>query len=85
MLKKISKYLVIKDPFEKNIFEKTLLRIMDYFGNSFNRVEIPKRYFKKEEFDDLLNYLNLNIVEKIIGINIYQKFFIFLEILNFSL
>ena len=43
----LSNLVIVKDHFESNRINRLLLRIMDYFGNSFNKVYTPKNIFAK--------------------------------------
>ena len=76
-LSKICKFILIKDHFQNSYLQNTLLRIMDYAGNIFNPVEIPKRYFTNEEFNLLLRNLDLKVVMKLEEIKLYKKIWLF--------
>ena len=50
---------------------------MDFIGNYYNNVNVPKKYFKQEVFDRLLKGLNFKIISKISNVKYYSNFFIF--------
>jgi hypothetical protein len=72
-----SKIIIIKDHFEYNFYSRQILRFMDFIGNYYNNVNVPKKYFKQEEFDKLLKGLNLKIISKILNVKYYSNLFIF--------
>ena len=73
----LSNLVIVKDPFESNRINRLLLRIMDYFGNSFNKVYTPKKYFRKDEFEVLLNECGLEVESRIRNIKLYQWYVLF--------
>jgi hypothetical protein len=76
-LKSQSRIIIIKDHFEYNYFSRQILRFMDFIGNYYNNVSIPKKYFRREEFDRLLKRLNFKILSKVVNVKYYSNFFIF--------
>jgi len=78
-IKNATEVLIIKDPFEYSIFSRWVLKFMDFIGNYYNNVNIPKKYFTKNSFDELLVELNLNIKEKILDKRYYSKIFMYLS------
>lgn len=76
-LKHKSKIIIIKDHFEYNFYSRQILRFMDFIGNYYNNVNVPKKYFKKQVFDRLLKTLNLKIISKILNVKYYSNLFIF--------
>ena len=68
----ISNVVIVKDHFESNSVNRLMLRIMDYFGNSFNKVYIPTKYFREDEFEVLLNECGLEVTRRIRNIKLYQ-------------
>lgn len=76
-LKKKSNYIIIKDVFERNLFDRIILIFMDFVGNYHNNTLIPKNYFNKNEFENLLHSLNFKIIKKYENVKIYSKFFLF--------
>jgi hypothetical protein len=65
-LKSKSKIMIIKDHFEYNFYSRQILRFMDFIGNYYLDVNVPKKYFRKEEFDRILKDLNFKIIYKIL-------------------
>jgi len=76
-LKSKSKIIIIKDHFEYNFYSRQILRFMDFIGNYYNNVNVPKKYFKQQVFDRLLKTLNLKIISKILNVKYYSNLFIF--------
>lgn len=76
-LKKKSNYIIIKDHFEDTFFARQILRFMDFIGNYYNNVSIPKKYFKKNDFEKILKNNNFKIVKKIVDTKVYSKKFLF--------
>ena len=78
-IKNVTGILIIKDHFEYSIFSRWVLMFMDFIGNYYNNVNIPKKYFTKNSFNELLVELNLNINEKILDKRYYSKIFMYLS------
>ena len=76
-LKYRSKFLLIKDHFEYNAFSRIILIFMDFIGNYYNNVSIPKSYFQKAEFNKLIKSINLKIIAKIENRKYYSNLFFF--------
>ena len=76
-LKSQSRIIIIKDHFEYNYFSRQILRFMDFIGNYYNNVSIPKKYFRQKEFDRFLKRLNFKILSKVVNVKYYSNFFIF--------
>jgi len=76
-LSNLSNVVIVKDHFESNRINRLLLRIMDYFGNSFNKVYIPTKYFKEDEFEVLVNECGLEVGSLIRNIKLYQWYVLF--------
>ena len=79
MLKKRSNFIIIKDHFEYGFVSNLLLRIMDYIGNRYNDVNVPKIYFTKISLKKILALSNLKVEYKIINQRYYSKLFLFLS------
>jgi len=78
-IKNATEILIIKDHFEYSIFSRWVLKFMDFIGNYYNNVNIPKKYFTKNSFNELLVELNFNINEKILDKRYYSKIFMYLS------
>lgn len=76
-LKSKSKIMIIKDHFEYNFCSRQILRFMDFFGNYYLDVNVPKKYFRQEEFDRIIEDLNFKIIFKMLNIKYYKNFFVF--------
>mgnify|MGYP001158543158 CR=1 FL=1 len=77
-LKSKSDFLIIKDHFQYGFISNQILRFMDFFGNFYNKIQTPKRYYKKKEFEDLINELNLVVKDKILDKRYHPSYFLFL-------
>lgn len=73
----LSNLVIVKDHFESNSVNRVLLRIMDYFGNSFNKVYIPTKYFSEYEFEMILDECGLEVESRIRNIKLYQWYVLF--------
>jgi len=78
-VKNVTGILIIKDHFEYGVFSRWVLMFMDFIGNYYNDVNIPKKYFTKNSIDQLLVDLNFNINEKILDKRYYSKIFMYLS------
>lgn len=76
-LKKNSKFIILKDQFETGFISRSILRIMDFIGNYYNDVEIPKKYFTKHGLEKKLKILKIKIYKKFTSVSIYPKYFLF--------
>ena len=56
-LKKLSKYIIIKDHFQYGLFSNFILMVMDFIGNYFDGVKIPSIYFNKHSYKKFLRKL----------------------------
>ena len=74
-----AKFVLIKDHFQYGLLSNLTLRVMDFFGNYFNDVATPHKYFNKSSFTHLLKLTNSEIVEKILNIKLYQSYFLFMS------
>lgn len=77
LLKSKSKFLLIKDHFEYSIFSRLILIFMDFIGNYYNNVKIPKSYFRKNKFNELIKLVNLKIIAKMENKKYYSNIFLF--------
>ena len=72
-----TKYIIIKDHFEYSLISNLLLRIMDFVGNYHNDVFIPKKYFTKKSYKNLIEELNLKEIKRITNINYHRAYWLF--------
>ena len=49
-----SKIIFVKDHFQYGYISNQLIRIMDYLGNCFNTNKLPKIYYTKKLFQELI-------------------------------
>ena len=52
---------------------------MDFVGNYHNNVNIPKKYYSKEQFENLLNDNNLFVKKRITNVRYHSRIFFFLS------
>jgi hypothetical protein len=67
-LTKVSDYILIKDHFEFGFFSRCLLRLADWFGNYAYGVSVPKRYFNKKRWNNLIK--STGLTEEVMKINV---------------
>lgn len=79
---RVSEYVVIKDHFEKSLYSRTMLQLMDIVGNWGYGVSIPKRYFSKKRFEALAATCGLEIVEMHPEVSLYEHNALFNAILR---
>ena len=73
----VSRFIIIKDHFYKSKFSKVILIIMDFIGNFYNNVKIPKNYFTISDYDDFLSKNNINEIKRLTNYYYYKKFWLF--------
>jgi hypothetical protein len=76
-LKNKSKSILIKDHYEYSAFSRQLLRFMDFVGNYYNGVNVPKKYFTKNSIANILKKSNLKLNKEINDYQYYSKMFLF--------
>ncbi len=76
-LKNKSKNILIKDHYEYSIFSRQTLRFMDFVGNYYNGVNVPKKYFTKNSIAKILKQSNLKLNKEINNYQYYSKIFLF--------
>lgn len=64
-LSNYSKYILIKDHFEFGFFSRHLLRFVDFYANYAYGVKIPKKYFTKNSWKNMLKKTNLKEIYRI--------------------
>ncbi len=75
----VAKIVIIKDHFQYGVMSNMIIRFMDFLGNYFNDVKIPKKYYDQKTFDDLINKINAIVIEANISIKLYPPFLIFMS------
>ena len=76
-LKSNSDFILIKDHYEFSLISRLILRFMDFIGNYYNNVNIPKNYFTKNSYKNLIKKLNLINYKEITDYYYYSKIFLF--------
>lgn len=57
---------------------------MDFIGNYHNNVNIPKKYYSKEQFENLLKDNNLFVKKRITNVRYHSRIFFFSFKFSFS-
>jgi hypothetical protein len=76
-LRNKSTYVLIKDHYEYSVFSRSILRFMDFIGNYYNGVNVPKAYFTKDSFRIIVKKSNLKIYKVIDNYRYYSRMFLF--------
>ena len=74
-----TKIIFIKDHFQQGFVSNQTIRLMDFLGNYFNDVPIPKLYYTKKTFKKLIKKTNGSIIEIILEIKLYPPYLLFLS------
>ena len=78
-LKKISKFLIIKDHFQYGFFSNLTLILMDFVSNYGDGTKIPKIYFNINTFEKFISRLNLKEIKRITNKKYYKWFWFYLN------
>ncbi len=70
--KRVGNFIIIKDHFEYGFFSRTLLQLADIVGNYGYGVSIPKQYFTKKRFQELLKKHQLTEVKQQCPVHLYN-------------
>ncbi|WP_298423960.1 class I SAM-dependent methyltransferase [uncultured Kordia sp.] len=70
--KRVSNFIMIKDHFEYGFFSRTLLQLADIVGNYGYGVSIPKRYFTKKRFQELVKKHQLTEIKQQCPVYLYN-------------
>ena len=71
--KRVSKVIIIKDHFEYGLWSRKLLQTSDFIGNYGYGVSIPRHYFSKHSFSDLLDECKMMEIQRICPIQLYKN------------
>ena len=71
----VSKYVIIKDHFEYSYLSRQLLRLADWYGNYGTEVNIPKKYFTKNEWYGLIKKCKLKQIKIIQNVKQHKGLF----------
>jgi len=74
-----AKIIFIKDHFQQGFISNQIIRLMDFLGNYFNGVPIPKIYYTKKTFLELIKKTNGSISEIILEIKLYPAYLLLLS------
>jgi len=78
-LKKLSKYIIIKDHFQYGLFSNFVLIAMDFIGNYFDGVKIPSIYFNKKSYDKFLKKIPLKEIRRIDDKKYYKWYWLYIN------
>ena len=79
-----STFVFIKDHYQNGKISNLIIRLMDFLGNYFNDVTIPKIYYTKKTFASLIKKTNSKIIYSIDSIKIYPSHLLFMSNPNFN-
>ncbi len=79
-----STFVFIKDHYQNGKISNLIIRFMDFLGNYFNDVTIPKIYYSKKTFATLIKKTNSKIVYNIDSIKLYPNHLLFMSNPNFN-
>jgi ubiquinone/menaquinone biosynthesis C-methylase UbiE len=79
---RVGKKVVIKDCFEKGLFSRFVLQLMDIVGNWAYGVRIPTRYFTKKSFLKFCNNNSIDCHLKVLGIELYNHLPFFIKLIS---
>ena len=79
-----TKIIFIKDHFQQGIISNQTIRLMDFLGNYFNGVPIPKTYYTKKIFLDLIKKTNGSICEIILEVKLYPSYLFYMSNQKFN-
>lgn len=79
---RVSHTVIIKDHFEYSLYSRTMLQLMDVVGNWGYDISIPRRYFNRSRFAQLVADCGLEIAELNIGLELYRHNPVFHRVLR---
>lgn len=74
-----SRFVFIKDHYQFGKISNLIIRLMDFLGNYFNEVEIPKKYYSKKTFGLLIKKTNSKIIFSVDSIKLYPSHLLFMS------
>ena len=83
-LNKKSTFVFIKDHYQNGNISNFIIKVMDFLGNYFNNVSIPKIYYSKKTFASLIKKTNSKIIYSIDSIKLYPSNFLFMSNPDFN-
>jgi hypothetical protein len=72
-----TKYIIIKDHYQKSFFDVLILKISDFIGNFYYGLKTPSIYLNKKKFEKSLHDNNFVIIKKRMNVRYYSKWFFF--------
>ena len=75
MVRVSSKYIIIKDHIKTGFFSALKLKMMDYVGNSYKKINLPYNYHTMEEWNNIFHRYSLKIVKMQTKLNLYTGIF----------
>lgn len=83
-LKKLSKFIFIKDHFQYGFFSNLVLIIMDIVGNYADNVKIPNIYFSTRTYEDFITKLKMTEINRISDKSYYKWFWFYFNSKKFQ-
>ena len=83
-LKKLSKFIFIKDHFQYGFFSNLVLILMDIVGNYADNVKIPNIYFSTRTYEDFITKLKMTEINRISDKSYYKWFWFYFNSKKFQ-
>ena len=83
-LNKKSTFVFIKDHYQNGVISNNIIRLMDFLGNYFNDISIPKIYYSKKTFSSLIKKTKSKIIYADDSVKLYPSHLLFMSNPNFS-
>jgi len=83
-LKKLSKFIFIKDHFQYGFFSNLVLILMDIVGNYADNVKIPNVYFSIKAYEDFITKLKMTEINRISDKSYYKWFWFYFNSKKFQ-
>lgn len=83
-LNKKSTFVFIKDHYQNGVISNHIIRLMDFLGNYFNDVSVPKIYYSKKTFASLIKKTNSKIIFNVDSIKLYPSHLLFMSNPDFN-
>jgi len=68
-----SRYILVKDHFERGLVTRTLLQLSDFYGNWGYGVNIPRRYFREQTWNDVVGKSGLKEIRRVNRVQVHGR------------
>ena len=83
-LNKKSTFVFIKDHYQNSNISNFIIKVMDFLGNYFIDISIPKIYYSKKTFGSLIKKTNSKIIYSVDSIKLYPNHLLFMSNPDFN-